>query len=160
GAPRPPRALPRPAPRDGGAGRRLRAQHRGLLAGDLQLRGRDRRAPRRVPREAGARRPPPRAGPTPARVPPAAPAPRRPPARPPPPRPWFERAPAVLERPFYVRERLAGEVPIPAQGPNGEGPFTDAERASLGPEVVAALARLHAVDWRRHGFEFLGVPGR
>jgi aminoglycoside phosphotransferase (APT) family kinase protein len=74
--------------------------------------------------------------------------------------PWFERDPAVLERPFYVMERLAGEVPIPAQGPNGEGPFTDAERAVLGPEVVAALARLHAVDWRRHGFAFLGVPGR
>src|SRR6059036_3605076 len=30
-----------------------------------------------------------------------------------PPTPWFTRDPAVLERPFYVMERLPGEVPIP-----------------------------------------------
>lgn len=66
-----------------------------------------------------------------------------------PPTPWFERDPAVLERPFYVMERLPGEVPVPAPGPDGAGPFRDAERATLGPEVAATLARLHAVDWRR-----------
>jgi aminoglycoside phosphotransferase (APT) family kinase protein len=38
--------------------------------------------------------------------------------------PWFERDPAVLERPFYVMERLPGEVPIPAPGPHGEAPST------------------------------------
>src|SRR5262249_21592774 len=35
-----------------------------------------------------------------------------------PPTPWFERDPAVLERPFYVMERLPGHVPIPVAGPD------------------------------------------
>ena len=75
-----------------------------------------------------------------------------------PPTPWFEREPAVLDRPFYVMERLAGEVPLPAAGPDGAGPFTDAERAALGPQVARELARLHAVDWRRLGLHFLEPP--
>jgi aminoglycoside phosphotransferase (APT) family kinase protein len=75
-----------------------------------------------------------------------------------PPTPWFSEDPRVLERPFYVMERLPGEVPLPTAGPNGSGPFTPAEREALAPQVAAALARLHAVDWRKHGFEFLGVP--
>jgi aminoglycoside phosphotransferase (APT) family kinase protein len=75
-----------------------------------------------------------------------------------PPTPWFERDPAVLERPFYVMERLPGEVPIPAAGPDGCGPFDDAERAALAPALAGALARLHALDWRARGFTFLGVP--
>ena len=75
-----------------------------------------------------------------------------------PPTPWFSDDPRVLERPFYLMERLPGEVPLPTAGPNGSGPFTQAERESLAPQVAAALGRLHAVDWRKHGFEFLGVP--
>jgi aminoglycoside phosphotransferase (APT) family kinase protein len=75
-----------------------------------------------------------------------------------PPTPWFEADPAVLERPFYVMEKLPGEVPVPAGGPDGTGPFTEGERNSLGPQVAEALARLHAVDWRKLGLEFLGVP--
>jgi len=75
-----------------------------------------------------------------------------------PPTPWFEADPAVLKRPFYVMEKLPGEVPVPAGGPDGTGPFTEGERNSLGPQVAQALARLHAVDWRKLGLEFLGVP--
>jgi aminoglycoside phosphotransferase (APT) family kinase protein len=72
--------------------------------------------------------------------------------------PWFERDPAVLERPFYVMERLPGKVPIPAQQPDGSGPLDPATRATLTPEVVAALVRLHAIDWRARGLSFLGPP--
>src|SRR5438093_872269 len=75
-----------------------------------------------------------------------------------PPTPWFTRDPSVLERPFYVMERLPGEVPIPVARVDGAGPFDDAERAALGPEVAHAPARLHAIDWRARGFQFLGVP--
>jgi len=76
-----------------------------------------------------------------------------------PPTPWFERDPQVLERPFYVMERLAGDVPVPAPGPSGQGPFDDAERAQLLPAVIDTLARLHAIDWRARGLDFLGDPG-
>ncbi len=72
--------------------------------------------------------------------------------------PWFERDPAVLERPFYVMERLPGEVPLPVPGPDGDGPFTASERTALAPQVMDALAALHAVDWRARGFAFLGAP--
>lgn len=75
-----------------------------------------------------------------------------------PPTPWFERDPAVLERTFYVMERLPGDVPVPAPRPDGGPPIDDADRPGLAADVVAALARLHAIDWRAHGFDFLGVP--
>lgn len=75
-----------------------------------------------------------------------------------PPTPWFTRDPAVLDRPFYVMEALPGEVPIPAPRADGSGPFSDDERRTLGPAIARALADLHAVDWRRLGLEFLGVP--
>jgi aminoglycoside phosphotransferase (APT) family kinase protein len=76
-----------------------------------------------------------------------------------PPTPWFSADPAVLERPFYVMERLPGEVPLPTPGAGGGGPFTPGEREALAKQVAAALARLHAVDWRERGLAFLGVPG-
>jgi len=72
--------------------------------------------------------------------------------------PWFERDPAVLDRPFYVMERLPGEVPIPAPGARGEGPFDVAERGALAAQTARALAQLHAVDWSARGLAFLGAP--
>jgi aminoglycoside phosphotransferase (APT) family kinase protein len=75
-----------------------------------------------------------------------------------PPTPWFERDPAVLDRPFYVMERLPGDVPIPAMRADGTPPLDEAARAALGPQVVDALAHLHAVDWRRLGLGFLDAP--
>lgn len=80
-------------------------------------------------------------------------------ALPSPPTPWFERDPAVLDRAFYVMERLPGDVPVPAPRPDGAGPFGDDERDALLPQVIAALTRLHAVDWRAQGLAFLGDPG-
>src|SRR6185295_14692765 len=38
-----------------------------------------------------------------------------------PPTPWFERDPAVLERAFYVMERLPGDVPLPTATADGAG---------------------------------------
>ena len=75
-----------------------------------------------------------------------------------PPTPYFSDDARVLERPFYVMERLPGEVPLPTAGASGGGPFTPGERETLAPQVATALARLHAIDWRKRGFDFLGVP--
>ena len=72
-----------------------------------------------------------------------------------PPTPWYEDDPGVLERPFYVMERLPGEVPIPAPNPDGSGPFDGPERDALAPQVAAELARLHALDWRTLNLDFL-----
>lgn len=72
--------------------------------------------------------------------------------------PWFERDPTVLDRPFYVMEKLPGEVPLPVAGASGQGPFSPAERASLGPDVARRLGELHAIDWRAEGLAFLGAP--
>ncbi len=74
-----------------------------------------------------------------------------------PPTPWFTADPADLDRPFYVMERIEGDVPVPAGG-EAEGPVSPAVRDTLGPDVVDALARLHAVDWRARGLDFLGLP--
>ena len=75
-----------------------------------------------------------------------------------PPTPWFERDPAVLERSFYVMARLPGDVPVPAPRADGSPPVDDGDRPGLGADVVAALARLHGIDWRSLGLDFLGVP--
>jgi aminoglycoside phosphotransferase (APT) family kinase protein len=72
--------------------------------------------------------------------------------------PWFETDPRVLDRPFYVMERLAGEVPIPAAGASGEGPFDATERSALAVHVTRVLADLHAIDWKARGVDFLGAP--
>lgn len=70
---------------------------------------------------------------------------------------WYERDPAIFERPFYVMELVPGSVPLPVMV-EGKPVFTEAERAQLGEDFVANLAALHAVDWRSAGLEFLGVP--
>jgi aminoglycoside phosphotransferase (APT) family kinase protein len=70
---------------------------------------------------------------------------------------WYERDPAVLERPFYVMEVVPGTVPLPVMV-DGKPVFSDDERARLGEDFVTNLAALHAVDWRAAGLDFLGVP--
>ena len=58
-----------------------------------------------------------------------------------PPTPWFSDDPAVLERPFYVMERLPGEVPLPTAGASGSGPFTAGRaRGAGGPGRRGARA--------------------
>jgi aminoglycoside phosphotransferase (APT) family kinase protein len=62
---------------------------------------------------------------------------------------------AVIGAPFYVMERVAGEVitravPGPLDAP--------AQRRRIGEEVVDALVEVHAVDWRAAGLEGFGRP--
>jgi aminoglycoside phosphotransferase (APT) family kinase protein len=71
---------------------------------------------------------------------------------------WYERDPAIFERPFYVMEYVAGSVPLPV-AVDGRPVFDPALRARLGDDFVANLAALHAVDWRARGLGFLGDPG-
>jgi aminoglycoside phosphotransferase (APT) family kinase protein len=63
--------------------------------------------------------------------------------------------PGVIGAPFYLMERLAGEVisdTVPA------ALDTVAERRRMGEELVDALVTLHGVDWRAAGLEGFGRP--
>ena len=62
---------------------------------------------------------------------------------------------AVIGAPFYVMERVAGEVitdSIPASLD------TPAERGRIAEELIDALVELHAIDWTRIGLEGFGKP--
>jgi aminoglycoside phosphotransferase (APT) family kinase protein len=63
--------------------------------------------------------------------------------------------PSVIGSPFYVMERVRGQVvtdalPAPLDNP--------AERARVADELIDALVELHAVDWRAVGLDGFGKP--
>jgi aminoglycoside phosphotransferase (APT) family kinase protein len=63
--------------------------------------------------------------------------------------------PGVIGAPFYVMERIAGEVVSDALPPALDD---EAERRRMAEELVDALVTLHAVDWRAAGLEGFGKP--
>jgi aminoglycoside phosphotransferase (APT) family kinase protein len=63
--------------------------------------------------------------------------------------------PGVIGSPFYVMERLEGEV-VTSQIPPAFD--TPAERQRMAEELIDALVELHAVDWRAVGLEGFGKP--
>src|SRR5919202_2947418 len=62
---------------------------------------------------------------------------------------------AVIGAPFYVMERLHGEV-IATSVPTALD--TPEQRRRVGEELVDALVEVHAVDWRECGLEGYGKP--
>jgi aminoglycoside phosphotransferase (APT) family kinase protein len=71
---------------------------------------------------------------------------------------WLEADPSVLDRPFFVMERVEGDVPVPWR-PNDPRIFpSDTARSELGREFVSVLARLHGIDVGASGLGFLGAP--
>jgi aminoglycoside phosphotransferase (APT) family kinase protein len=63
--------------------------------------------------------------------------------------------PAVIGAPFYVMERIVGEVivtSIPA------ALDTPAQRRRISDELIDSLVEIHAVDWRAAGLEGFGKP--
>jgi aminoglycoside phosphotransferase (APT) family kinase protein len=64
---------------------------------------------------------------------------------------WLETDPAVLGRPFYVMERMRGEVPTP----DVQQPFRPEERSRLAGQLVDHLVSIHRIDWA--GPDFTGV---
>ena len=74
---------------------------------------------------------------------------------------WYEEDASVLGQPFYVMERVEGVVPsdnppFSVAGWLAEG--TPAQQEQLWRESIAVLARIHRIDWRDVGFEFLDRP--
>ncbi len=60
---------------------------------------------------------------------------------------WFSDGDEVFGAPFFIAEFVAGEAPIPWTHDGGPA-FDDETRRDLGGQFVAALAALHAFDWR------------
>jgi aminoglycoside phosphotransferase (APT) family kinase protein len=62
---------------------------------------------------------------------------------------------AIIGCPFYVMERIHGEVMVTSIPPDLDTP---AERRAIGEQLVDALVEIHAVDWRAAGLEGFGKP--
>jgi aminoglycoside phosphotransferase (APT) family kinase protein len=61
----------------------------------------------------------------------------------------------TIGAPFYVMERIAGEVIVTSIPPALDTP---SERRRISEELIDALVEIHAVDWRAAGLEDFGKP--
>jgi len=66
---------------------------------------------------------------------------------------WLETDAQWLERPFFVMGRVAGET-----DPRLLMLASPELRADMGRQAAEILARIHNLDWRSLGLDFLGVP--
>ncbi len=74
---------------------------------------------------------------------------------------WLEEDPSILGAPFFLMERLEGEVPQDYPPYHGSGMFFDAtpeERARMWWGGLEAMVKVHKLDWKGLGMSFLGVP--
>jgi aminoglycoside phosphotransferase (APT) family kinase protein len=75
---------------------------------------------------------------------------------------WLGDEGDVLGLPFFVMDRIDGQVPQEVP-PYHTGGFcfdaTPERRATLWWSGIGQLARIHALDWQRLGLGFLGAPG-
>ncbi len=69
---------------------------------------------------------------------------------------WWSDDSEALGAPFLVCGRMTGEAPLPWTV-DGSPVFDETRRLALAEQFVAALARVHNVDWR--GTEAEGLPG-
>ncbi len=75
---------------------------------------------------------------------------------------WMEEDASVIGAPFFIMERLYGEVPQDFPSYHSSGIFFDAspeQRAKMWWGPLEAMAQLHKLDWKALGLSFLGVPG-
>ncbi len=75
---------------------------------------------------------------------------------------WFEADDAWLGAPFFVMDRVDGRAPGDSPPYTHEGWLLDeatpAQRRTLVRSGLEAMAKVHAVDWRALGFDFLDKP--
>jgi aminoglycoside phosphotransferase (APT) family kinase protein len=63
--------------------------------------------------------------------------------------------PATIGAPFYVMERIEGDVIVTSIPPALDTP---AERRKIGEQLIDSLVEIHAVDWPAAGLEGFGKP--
>jgi aminoglycoside phosphotransferase (APT) family kinase protein/putative sterol carrier protein len=74
---------------------------------------------------------------------------------------WMETDEAVLGFPFYIMSKVEGVVPSEYPPYHSFGVCYDATpalRAKMWWGTLAAMVKVHQVDWKRQGLDFLGVP--
>jgi aminoglycoside phosphotransferase (APT) family kinase protein len=72
---------------------------------------------------------------------------------------WYEDDPSLLDGPFFIMEKIEGEVPNPWSRAGKQFYSEAARRGKLPSSFVETLAKLHNLDWRAAGLDFIGVPG-
>lgn len=72
---------------------------------------------------------------------------------------WYEEDASLLGGPFFLMEKVEGEVPNPWAKAGKQYYAEAARRGKLSRSFVEALATLHNLDWQAAGLAFLGVPG-
>jgi aminoglycoside phosphotransferase (APT) family kinase protein len=70
---------------------------------------------------------------------------------------WLEPDPGPLGMPFYVMERVEGHVPVQWRPADPVTFPTPQARIALGLDFVDVQARIHAIDWRAHGLDYLAA---
>jgi len=73
----------------------------------------------------------------------------------------LEEDPAVIGAPFFLMEKLEGDIPQDFPSYHGSGMYfeeTPEVRTKMWWETVDTLVKIHKLDWRSMGFSFLGVP--
>jgi aminoglycoside phosphotransferase (APT) family kinase protein len=74
---------------------------------------------------------------------------------------WLEEDAGVAGSPFYVMDKIEGEVPQDIPFYHGSGVMADADietRERMWWSGIDVLARIHTLDWEALGLSFLGVP--
>ena len=76
---------------------------------------------------------------------------------------WEEKDDHVLGAPFYVMERIEGRIPTDNPPYHVGGWMTEIEPAQRGAiwwSGLDVLARIHRLDWKALGYDFLDTPER
>ena len=77
---------------------------------------------------------------------------------------WFEPDKNVLGVPFYVMTRVEGRIPTDNPPMHDEGwvaeETTEEERKAIWWNGFEAMCKVHRLDWKRLGFDFLTEPQR
>jgi aminoglycoside phosphotransferase (APT) family kinase protein/putative sterol carrier protein len=74
---------------------------------------------------------------------------------------WLEEDPSVIGAPFFVMEKLEGDVPQDYPSYHGSGMYFEAtpeQRTKMWWGTLQAIVDIHKLDWRALGLSFLGAP--
>lgn len=74
---------------------------------------------------------------------------------------WMEDDASIIGSPFYLMDRLVGDVPQDYPSYHGSGMFFEAapeERAKMWWGTLEAIVNIHKLDWKTRGLSFLGAP--